>query len=168
MNIQFMKRIRTLIALLTLTTLAGCYTGSRPRRIGDTAPDFTIKDVDRTVTLSQYRGQVVVLNFWASWCGPCIEETPSLVRMQDRVRDKGVMVLGVSIDEDDAAYHRFLKNFNINFITVRDPEQTAAAKYGTTGWPETFVIDRQGVVRRKFVGPVDWNSADVMQTLSKL
>jgi peroxiredoxin len=163
-----MKRYFQLLTLTLVVALAGCYTGSRPRRIGDTAPDFTVKDADRTVTLSQYRGQVVVLNFWASWCAPCVEETPSLVRMQERVRDKGVIVLGVSIDEDDAAYHRFLKNFNINFITVRDPEQVVSGKYGTTGWPETFVIDRQGMVRRKFVGPVDWNSADVMQTLGKL
>jgi peroxiredoxin len=163
-----MKRYFQLLALMLVLALSACYTGSRPRRIGDTAPDFTIKDSDHTVTLSQYRGQVVVLNVWATWCPPCVEETPSLVRLQERVRDKGIVVLGVSIDEDDDAYHRFLKAFNVNYVTVRDASHTVQSKYGTTGQPETFVIDRQGVVRRKFIGPVDWTSPDVMQTLSKL
>jgi peroxiredoxin len=168
MNIQFMKRILTSIALVAVLALAGCYRGSRPNRIGEKAPDFSVKDSDHTVSLSQYRGQVVVLNFWASWCGPCIEETPSLVQMQQRMRDKGITVLAVSIDEDDAAYHRFLKNFNVNFVTVRDPEQKVSGMYGTFGWPETYLVDRTGVVRRKFIGPVDWTSPDIVQTLSKL
>ena len=163
-----MKRILTSIALLAVVTLAGCYRGSRPNRIGEAAPDFSVKDSDHTITLNQYRGQVVVLNFWASWCGPCIEETPSLVRMQDRMRDKGVTVLAVSIDEDDAAYHRFLKSFGVNFVTVRDPDQKVSGMYGTFGWPETYLIDRQGVVRRKFIGPVDWTSPDIVQALTRL
>jgi peroxiredoxin len=88
--------------------------------------------------------------------------------MQDHLRARGVTVLGVSIDVDDNAYHRFLKQRNVNFTTVRDPEQRVATTYGTAGWPETYVIDRQGVMRRKFVGPVNWDSPEVMQFLSKL
>jgi len=76
--------------------------------------------------------------------------------------------LGVSIDVDQAAYHRFLKERNVNFLTVLDPEQKVAGMYGTSGWPETYIIDRQGVLRRKFIGPVDWNSQEVVQFLSKL
>ena len=79
-----------------------------------------MQDSDHKVTLSQFRGQVVVLNFWATWCPPCIEETPSLVRMQARLKDKGVVVLAVSIDADDAAYHKFLKDYSVNMVTVRD------------------------------------------------
>jgi cytochrome c biogenesis protein CcmG/thiol:disulfide interchange protein DsbE len=97
-----------------------------------------------------------------------VEELPSLMAMQERTRAKGVVVLGVSIDVDDGAYHRFLKQRNVNFLTVRDPEQKVAGMYGTAGWPETYVIDRQGRLRRKFVGPVDWNSPDIMQFLSQL
>ena len=158
----------TCLALGLLAGLIGCYSGNRPPRIGANAPDFTVQDSDHKVTLSQFRGQVVVLNFWGTFCPPCIEETPSMVRMQSRLKDKGVVVLGVSIDVDDAAYHKFLKDFNVNMVTVRDGEQKAASLYGTFGWPETYVIDRQGIIRRKFIGAVDWTSPEVTDFLSKL
>ncbi len=127
-----------------------------------------MQDSDHKVTLSQFRGKVVVLNFWGSFCPPCVEETPSLMQMQSRLRDKGVVVLGVSIDDDDAAYHKFLRDYQINMITVRDGAQKSSALYGTFGWPETYVIDRKGVVRRKFIGAVDWNSPEITTYLSKL
>ena len=144
-----------------------CYSGSRPHRIGEMAPDFTLQDSDRKVVLSQFRGQVVLLNFWATWCPPCEAELPSLISLQARERSRGVMVLGVSIDVDGDAYHRFLKQRNVNFLTVRDPEQRISGMYGTSGWPETYVIDRKGVVRRKIVGPIDWNSPEVLEFLNK-
>ena len=156
------------IGLLAALTLTGCYSGSRPARIGSNAPDFTVQDSDHTVTLSQFRGQVVVLNFWATWCPPCVEETPSLIRMQARLKDKGVVVLAVSIDDDDAAYHKFLKQYGVNMVTVRDEAKKASSLYGTFGWPETYVIDRNGVIRRKFIGPVEWTSPEVTDYLSKL
>jgi cytochrome c biogenesis protein CcmG, thiol:disulfide interchange protein DsbE len=160
--------IRTVSTLGLLALLIGCYSGGHPPRIGSNAPDFTVQDTDHKITLSQFRGQVVVLNFWGSFCPPCIEETPSMVRMQSRLKDKGVVVLGVSIDVDDAAYHKFLKDFNVNMVTVRDGDQKVSSVYGTFGWPETFVIDRQGVIRRKFIGAVDWTSPEVTDYLSKL
>jgi cytochrome c biogenesis protein CcmG/thiol:disulfide interchange protein DsbE len=148
--------------------MTGCYSGTRPPRIGSNAPDFTVQDADRKVTLSQFRGQVVVLNFWATWCPPCVEETPSLVQMQQRLKDKGIVVVAVSIDADDRAYHSFLKDYHLNMLTVRDSEQKSPALYGTHGWPETYIIDRTGVLRRKFIGPVDWNSPEVTEFLTKL
>lgn len=163
-----MKQILLASVLLLLVATVACVGGSRPPHVGSAAKDFTLQDSDRTVSLNQFHGQVVVLNFWATWCPPCVEETPSLVNMQDRLRGRGVTVLGVSIDVDGDAYHRFLKQKGINFMTVRDPEQKIATMYGTSGWPETYVIDRQGVLRRKFVGAVDWNSPEVVQFLSKL
>ena len=163
-----MRSIRVLLSLLILLLLAGCYSGSRPPRIGSLAPDFTVKDSDRTVTLSQLRGKVVVLNFWGTFCPPCIEEMPSLVQLQQRLKDKGVTVLGVSIDVDENAYHRFLKQYGINFLTVLDPGHKSADLYGTFKWPETYIIDRDGKVRRKFIGAVDWNQPEVVEFLSKL
>ena len=159
---------RTALVLGLLAALTGCYSGSHPARIGSNAPDFTVQDSDHKITLSQFRGQVVVLNFWATWCPPCIEETPSLVRMQSRLKDKGVVVLAVSIDADDAAYHKFLKDYSVNMVTVRDEAKKAASLYGTFGWPESYVIDRNGVIRRKFIGAVDWSSPEVTDYLSKL
>lgn len=148
--------------------MSACYNGTRPPRIGTTAPDFTVKDADHSVTLSGLRGKVVVLNFWATWCPPCVEETPSLVQMQQRMKDKGVVVLAVSVDADADAYHRFLKDHGVNLLTVRDADQKSNSLYGTIRFPETYVIDRNGVVRRKFIGPVDWNSPDITEYLSKL
>jgi peroxiredoxin len=162
------KRYLAALALSACLFATGCNTGSRPQHVGSAAKDFSLQDSDRKVNLNQFRGQVLVLNFWATWCPPCVEELPSLMNMQDRLRGRGVVVLGVSIDVDQAAYHRFLKERNVNFLTVLDPEQKVAGMYGTSGWPETYVIDRQGVLRRKFIGPVDWNSAEVVQFLSKL
>ena len=88
--------------------------------------------------------------------------------MQERLRARGVTVLGVSIDVDGDAYHRFLKQRNVNFVTVRDPEQKVANMYGTSMWPESYIIDRQGVLRRKIVGPINWGSPEVMQFLTRL
>ncbi len=151
-----------------LLGLAACYSGSRPLHIGATAPDFTVQDDERKVTLSELRGQVVVLNFWATWCPPCIEETPSLVVMQQRMKAKGVTVVAVSVDVDESAYRRFLKDHGVNLLTVRDPDQKSSGLYGTFKFPETYVIDRNGVVRRKFIGAVDWTEPEITDFLSKL
>ena len=159
---------RSIAAVLILLALTGCYSGSRPPRIGTAAPDFTVHDADRTVTLSQFKGQVVVLNFWATWCPPCIEEMPSLVQMQQRMKAKGVTVLAVSVDVDDSNYRRFLKDHSVNLLSVRDADQKSNNLYGTFKFPETYVIDRNGVVRRKFIGAVDWTGADVIDYLGRL
>jgi cytochrome c biogenesis protein CcmG, thiol:disulfide interchange protein DsbE len=160
---------RFLVLVILLSAFANsCDRGSRPKRIGDAAPNFTVQDSDHSVALSQFRGQVVVLNFWASWCPPCQEELPSLMAMQERTRSRGVVVLGVSIDVDGDAYHHFLKQRGVNFVTVRDPEQKVSGVYGTHGWPESYIIDRQGVLRRKVVGPIDWSAPDVLEFLNKL
>ena len=159
---------RTLVVIGLLSALIGCYSGSHPPRIGSIAPDFTVQDSDHKVALNQFRGQVVVLNFWATWCPPCVEETPSLVKMQSRMKDKGVVVLAVSIDVDDAAYHKFLRDYGVNMVTVRDEAQKASDLYGTHGWPESYIIDRNGIIRRKFIGAVQWNSPEVTEFLSKL
>ena len=127
-----------------------------------------MQDSDHKVTLSQFRGQVVVLNFWGTFCPPCIEETPSLVQMQARLKDKGVVVLAVSIDTDDDAYHKFLKDYKINYGHGARWGQKTSSLYGTFGWPETYVIDRNGMIRRKFIGAVDWSSPEITDYLSKL
>jgi len=151
-----------------LLALSGCYSGTRPSRIGMAAPDFTVRDASRTITLSQFKGQVVVLNFWATWCPPCIEEMPSLVQMQQRMKDKGVTVLAVSVDVDDGSYRRFLRDHGVNLLSVRDGDQKSNSLYGTFKFPETYVIDRNGVVRRKFIGAVDWTEPEVIEYLGKL
>jgi cytochrome c biogenesis protein CcmG, thiol:disulfide interchange protein DsbE len=157
-----------LLSFVLLLTFSACYGGTRPPRIGSNAPDFTVKDSQKQITLSQFRGQVVVLNFWATWCPPCVEEMPSLVEMQREMKTKGVTVVAVSIDEDENAYQKFVKDHAANLLTVRDPAQKTPTLYGTHGWPETFIIDRSGVMRRKFIGPVDWTDPEITGFLGKL
>jgi cytochrome c biogenesis protein CcmG, thiol:disulfide interchange protein DsbE len=167
MYYSFVRRVSVFLGILILL-LAGCYRGSRPPRIGTPAPDFTVQDADRKVTLSDFRGKVIVLNFWATWCPPCVDEMPSLVQLQHRFKDKGVVLLGVSLDVDGDAYHKFLKDHNIDFLTVRDADQKSNNLYGTFKFPETYIIDRSGIVRRKFIGPVDWSQPEIVDFLSKL
>ena len=154
--------------LLLLLTLPACYHGSRPPRIGSAAPDFTVQDSQNSATLSQFRGQVLVLNFWATWCAPCVEEIPSLVDMQRRMKAKGVTVLAVSVDVDENAYKQFVKDHNVSLLTVRDPSGKSNGLYGTFKFPETYVIDRNGVMRRKFIGAVDWTGPEITEFLGKL
>lgn len=165
-----MKSLRVQFALLLAFALAGCVgCNDQPklRLIGSTAPDFTVKDSDRTVNLRDLRGKIVILNFWTSWCEPCIVEMPSLAQLQKQMGTK-ITVLAVSTDDDPSAYHRFLRQYNIEFLTVNDPKKQSSDLYGTTGQPETFIIDPSGVLRRKFIGPVNWTSPEIMEYLQKL
>lgn len=127
-----------------------------------------MQDADRKVTLHDLRGQIVVLNFWATWCPPCVEEIPSLEQLQERYKGKGVIVLGISIDDDDGAYHQFLKDHKVNFITVRDQSKHSSILYGTFKYPETYIIDRNGIVRRKFIGAVEWGQPEIVEYLNRL
>jgi cytochrome c biogenesis protein CcmG/thiol:disulfide interchange protein DsbE len=156
--------LATLAATLALT--AGCDRGNHPSQIGAPAPDFSIADGARSLRLDQYRGKVVVLNFWASWCAPCIEELPSLTALQKQM--PGIQVLAVSTDQDPAAYRQFLSDNPIHLLTINDPGQHSSNLYGSFRWPETYVIDPKGVIRRKFIGAQDWTSPEIVEYLHKL
>ncbi len=160
-------RLSSSIVLLCLLLLAGC-NSSHPPRIGSPAPDFTITDSQRTVSLSQLRGKPVLLNFWATWCPPCVQEMPSLVQLQKIVGDK-VTIVAVSEDADDAAYKQFIRDHNVDLLTVRDTGGAKANElYGTFKYPETFVIYSSGKIVRKFIGATDWTSPDIVEYLKKV
>jgi len=161
------KRSTSVIVLLCLALLTACNSGGRPPKIGETAPDFTITDSQRTITLSQLRGKPVILNFWATWCPPCVQEMPSLVELQKKLGDK-VTVLAVSEDADDNAFKQFIRDHNIDLLAVRDPRQTTNERYGTFKFPETYVIDKDGKIVRKFIGATDWTSPELLDYFNKL
>jgi thiol-disulfide isomerase/thioredoxin len=146
--------------------VAGCDRGQHPEQVAKVAPAFSISDGSQSADLSKLRGKVVVLNFWATWCPPCIEELPSLEELQRRMPQ--VAVVAISTDEDEAAYKRFLTEHHVDLKTVRDGAQRVNALYGSFRYPETYVIDRNGVLRRKFIGPQTWTSPEIMDYLSKL
>lgn len=145
---------------------AACDRGAHPGRIGKPAPEFQVSDGIRSVDLKNLRGRVVVLNFWATWCVPCIDELPSLERLQREM--PSIVVVGISDDTDAAAYEQFLKTYQVDFLTVRDPSFRIPRMYGTAKLPETYIIDRQGVVRRKFVSAQEWTTPEIVDYLSKL
>jgi cytochrome c biogenesis protein CcmG, thiol:disulfide interchange protein DsbE len=154
----------TLIILATLAT--GCDRGSHPRNIATPAPQFTISDGTNSADLSKLRGHIVLLNLWATNCAPCIEELPSLLALQRQMPD--LAIVAVSWDQDPDAYQRFLTRHNIHLLTIRDPDQKIAAMYGTAQIPETYVIDRNGILRRKFVSAQDWTSPEIISYLNHL
>lgn len=161
-----MRKIWSAVTLAVLL-VAGCDRGSHPHQIGTVAPDFTVNDGARSVDLAKLHGDVVVLNFWATWCAPCIEELPSLVAMQSQL--SRVKVIAISTDDDASAYSQFLTNHSMGNLTViRDGQQRANALYGTFRYPETYVIDRRGIIRRKFIGPQDWTSPEIEAYLKDL
>jgi thiol-disulfide isomerase/thioredoxin len=144
----------------------GCDRGSHPGNIDKPAPQFVLTDGARSADLSKLRGRVVLLNFWASYCAPCIEELPSLLALQRQM--PGIAVVAVSIDQDPDVYQHFLVQHHVDVLTVRDEAQRVNLMYGTVQIPETYIIDRQGVMRRKFIGAQNWTSPEIVNYLSKL
>jgi cytochrome c biogenesis protein CcmG/thiol:disulfide interchange protein DsbE len=123
------------------------------------APDFELPSLDggTPIALSSFRGQVVVLNFWATWCAPCRLEAPGLRRVSERYRDRGVRFLGVDYRDDDAAGRAFVDEFHLPYPSVTDPSGSLAYDYELIGFPTTFIIDPVGTIRYRFVGYLDEN-----------
>jgi cytochrome c biogenesis protein CcmG/thiol:disulfide interchange protein DsbE len=119
------------------------------------APDFVLTTYDgQQLQLSDFRGQVVVLNFWASWCPPCRAEAPILEQASRALRDAGVVIIGIDVWDDDAQAQAFLNEFGITYLNAEDTTRLIPVEYGVTGLPETFVVDRRGVLVRRWVGPL--------------
>lgn len=136
---------------------------------GDKAPPFTVTtESGRRVGPGEFDGKLLVVNFWATWCPPCVEEMPSLNAFARSLAPEGVVVLGVSIDRNERAYRNFLERNNLAFQVARDPEENISSSYGTFKWPETYVIDRQGNVVQKHVGPRDWTSPQIVNSIRAL
>ncbi len=144
------------------------YRQGEPSMAGRVAPDFALELDGKAMRLADLRGKVVVLNFWASWCPPCVEETPSLIALHQRIAERDGMVLGVSLDDDKAAYEGFLIEHGVVFPTYMDAGKAIPASYGTAMYPETFVIGRDGRIARKIVGPQEWTSPEMLSVLDTL
>jgi thiol-disulfide isomerase/thioredoxin len=159
------------IAALVALFVSPSYRQGEPSLNGHTAKDFMFTVNGKPMHLSDFRGRVVVLNFWASWCAPCVEEAPSLNLLQQRISPFGATVLGIDPDvepESQADYQKFLTQFQISYPTYLDPSQKIAASYGTIAYPETYIIGPDGKVVRKIIGPQDWSSPEMVAYLDSL
>jgi len=154
-------------ALLLLIASPSTRQGERSI-VGSKAEDFSFELAGRSTRLSDLRGKVVVLNFWATWCPPCVEEMPALNRLHQEIAASGGMVLGISVDDDAEKYQKFLLDHQIAFPTYRDPSKKIPTSYGTFMYPETYIVDRAGRIARKVIGPQQWDRPETVAYLKQL
>ena len=157
------------VLVVALIAVVAESTIERIVEVGDTAPGFAlVTDEGQRLSRSQFGGQLLVLNFWATWCVPCVQELPSLNQFQKQFASSGVVVLGVSVDQNERAYRQFLQRAGVTFRTSRDPEADLSSRYGTFKYPETYVIDRNGKVLQKHIGPRDWMDQRLLAEIKAL
>jgi len=165
-------RILQTAALVLLAGLCYIIADSHRERLvsqGDNAPSFQVTtDKGTKISRADFGGKILIVNFWATWCPPCVEEMPSLQAMARQLGPKGVVVLGVSVDKNAASYQRFIQQARIQFETARDPEANISAEYGTFKYPETYVINREGKVVQKHIGPRDWMDPEILKSIESL
>jgi peroxiredoxin len=137
----------------------------------EVAADFALSDLSgRAVRLSALRGRVVLVNLWATWCPPCREEMPSMERLYQKMHDRGVELLAVSEDESEKRedVQAFVRDVNATFPVLLDPDREVGLLYGVWGYPETFVIDREGRVAERVIGPRKWDSPESVAAIEAL
>jgi len=142
-----------------------------PLTVGKVAPDFDLPDLgDQQVRLSDFRGKVVFLNFWATWCKPCREEMPSMEVLYKNFERDGLVVLAVSIDRVTTKKDipPFVKGLSLTFPILVDSWGRTDKRYKLIGVPETYIIDQQGVLREKIIGPRDWTLMDNLKVITGL
>jgi peroxiredoxin len=163
--------LRALIGVLLIAVVLVIVGSLRERVVvvGDTAPDFSVvTDNGGRVSRANFGGKLLVLNFWATWCPPCVEEMPSLVEFQREFASSGVVVLGISVDKNEKAYRDFLRKNNVAFQTARDPGAKISVDYGTFKYPETYIIDSRGKVVQKIIGPMNWTDENTISYVRSL
>jgi peroxiredoxin len=169
------KLVVTLIAIGVLAAVFGIVwlqsSKYEPPKIGKAAPEFALVDLDdKPIRLSDFRGKVVFLNFWATWCKPCREEMPSMEVLHKNFAKDGLVVLAVSIDRVTTTKDipPFIKSMNLSFPVLVDSWGKTDMPYKRMGVPETFIIDQQGVIREIVIGPRDWTRVDSLTVLLDL
>lgn len=155
------------VILIILLFVAGCENIGglgkvKKMEIGKPAPDFVLQDATGTTwKLSDLKGKVVFLNFWATWCKPCRDEMPSMEALNRAMADKPFQMLGIAFNDDLKMAHSFARRLGATFPVLGNPGQELTQAYMITGVPETFLIDAQGILQHKFIGPYDWNSQEM-------
>jgi len=147
----------------------GCSSSSGPAVQGELAPEFRFKDQSgKELSLSQLRGKVVLVNFWGTFCPPCIDELPSMQQLQGRMANKPFELVALSVDDSWEPVNRFMKENGFTLPVYADFDKRISTLYGTNMWPETYIVDKKGKIAYKVVGPKDWTSSEVLKFLDVL
>ena len=166
--------LQILLALATVFTLNTVVAEQQAQLLHEVpeqpaAPDFSIKDIDGAVhTLSAYRGKVVIVNFWATWCPPCREEMPSMERAWQKLRQEDIVMLAVNVGEDEDTIFQFTASYPVEFPLLLDRESAVIGNWPVRGLPTTFVIDPQGKIVYRAIGGRDWSTPGVLQKIRAL
>jgi peroxiredoxin len=158
------------VAVLFLLKQNNSYLKYSPLKRGHSAPKCTFPGLDgKIVSLADYRGQVVLVNIWATWCPPCVDEMPSMEKLHQELQGENFEILAISIDAvGTKAVAPFMKKYNLSFPALIDPDGTIKTLYHITGVPESFIIDRQGILVEKIVGPRNWAAPEAVRYLRNL
>jgi cytochrome c biogenesis protein CcmG, thiol:disulfide interchange protein DsbE len=144
-----------------------------PVELGTKAPDFkayTLDSLPRQKTLADYRGKVLMINVWATWCLPCRVEMPSIEALNKEYAPKGLKIVAVSIDDPgtDSTIRAFVKQYGLTFEVLHDPQGKISEAYDITGYPETFIVGKDGVIRRKLMSATNWNAPEARALVDRL
>ena len=146
MNIRISKSLRILASVAAIILIAATTVTAGIEQ--SAAPDFTLKSIEgENLKLSEYRGEVVLINFWASWCGPCLQEMPVLSELHDKYKALGFTVLGVNVEEDSGKARKLLQELPVSFPVVLDNESVVSKQYNVVAMPSTVLVDRNGNMR---------------------
>jgi peroxiredoxin len=159
------------IAVAVFLALWSRQTVPDPIGRGSVAPAFELPRVPETgapIALDDLRGQVVLLNFWATWCKPCEEEMPAMQRLHEALADEGLALIAVSTDEESALVEEFVSRLGLRFPILWDPSKKTAEAYQAYRFPETLLIDREGVVVERYIGPREWDSPLYVERIRRL
>lgn len=165
-----MNRISFVIFFLLITLLSGMITPVTFSSQGNIAPVFELRDLEgKRVSLNDFKGKVIVLNFWATWCAPCRAEIPSLERLYTGFKNKDFVVIGVSVDNSEKAVKSFVRQVGITFPVLLDSgKEVSFDDYGVVGLPMTFLIDQRGFIIEKIFGERQWDSKEIQEKIKRL
>jgi thiol-disulfide isomerase/thioredoxin len=144
-----------------------------PVQLGSKAPEFkafTLDSIPREKRLADYRGKVLMINVWATWCLPCRVEMPSIEALNKDYGPKGLKIVAVSVDDPgtDATIRSFVKQYGLTFEVLHDPKGIISDLYDITGYPETFIVGKDGIIRKKLMSATDWNSPEARALVDRL
>jgi len=156
-----------LVAVIAGVAWFGLPEAKKKVTVGNAALEFSLPDLQAKSQMLP-KGDVILLNFWATWCPPCRQEMPSMVALSKKYAAKGLKVVAVSVDRDAKALKSFVAEYKLPFLVLHDIDSAVAQNYGVYRYPETFLIDRNGHVQAHLIGAIEWMSAPMQENIENL